>query len=723
MTQDLIQPETEAKQGLASELSLSNLRYPLIFKTPPIIHLEKQEIPPCCSKAAGNLRKNVLKAIADLKPIIFQAPPGSGKTFMAGFIHSQSCLKNTVFVEVDCSQLPRDEEQRPILDELLGTATTPGAIDSLQQGTLLIDNVHLLTSPDRDRLLKIIQNKISHGHQIRFILASPHPFPTPNLDVHPIKLFSLVQRREDIASFANYFLKRICQKHNRPLLSLSQVALRRLLSYDYPRHLVELEIILIRAVLMTPPTETSISEQALWSVQSKKNRFRVDLLTYVPWLRPALLSPWWPQAFWGLHMALFIPVILLGFWGSPLRGQSLTLNVFWAWWWPLYLLLFPFVGRLWCAVCPFMITGEWLRKLSLMIYPRSLRPWPHQWLNRWGAWCVFGGFLVIYLWEKLWDLPHSAVLSTWLLLIITAGAVLFSLIYERRLWCRYLCPIGGMNGMFAKLSMVELRATEQFCGTLCDVKACQKGSCGSPALFDDVLPQEGQAGEGCPLYSPPAQLTDNRNCVLCMGCLKSCPNRSVQLNLRFPAADLLENHHGSMAEVYLLALLLGGILLHNSQRFLSWFGLGNFPLDAQHLGMATPLAIALLSLPGLGIYLTHRFSRWLDPQLPDFVTMAYVYLPMTLAANFAYYVPSLITESGQIFPLLAHHLGLSSLTIPHLTWSMEVATFLQGSTLLSIVPLSIFVLMKVSQRSLWRNLPHLSFMISLTGLFLALMVW
>ncbi|MFM8296236.1 MAG: sigma 54-interacting transcriptional regulator [Microcystaceae cyanobacterium] len=282
MTQSSIQQETGAKGSLASDLSLPNLRYPLIFKTPPILHLEAKEIPPCCSKAAANLSKNVLKAIADLKPIIFQAPPGSGKTFMAGFIHSQSNLKNTVFVEVDCSQLPRDEEQHPILDELLGTVTIPGALDSLQQGTLLIDNVHLLTPQDSDRLLKIIQNKISHGHQIRFILASPHPFPTPNLDVHPIKLFSLVQRREDIASFANYFLKRICQKHNRPLLSLSQVALRRLLSYDYPRNLVELEIILIRAVLMTPPTETSISEQALWSVQSKKNRFRVDLLTYVP---------------------------------------------------------------------------------------------------------------------------------------------------------------------------------------------------------------------------------------------------------------------------------------------------------------------------------------------------------------------------------------------------------------------------------------------------------
>jgi len=35
--------------------------------------------------------------------------------------------------------------------------------------------------------------------------------------------------------------------------------------------------------------------------------------------------------------------------------------------------------------------------------------------------------------------------------------------FERRLWCRHLCPIGGMNGMFAKLSMTELRARQGVC--------------------------------------------------------------------------------------------------------------------------------------------------------------------------------------------------------------------------------------------------------------------
>jgi polyferredoxin len=94
--------------------------------------------------------------------------------------------------------------------------------------------------------------------------------------------------------------------------------------------------------------------------------------------------------------------------------------------------------------------------------------------------------------------------------------------------------------MFAKLAMVEVRSTQQVCGSQCSTFGCYKGSDATPVTFADALPTEGQATGGCPLYSHPAQLQDNRDCVLCMTCLKACPNRSVQLNLRFPASDLLE---------------------------------------------------------------------------------------------------------------------------------------------------------------------------------------
>ena len=67
------------------------------------------------------------------------------------------------------------------------------------------------------------------------------------------------------------------------------------------------------------------------------------------------------------------------------------------------------------------------------------------------------------MWEEVWDLPQTAYLSGWLLIIITVGAMVCSWFFERRLWCRHLCPIGGMNGMFAKLSMTELRAQPGVC--------------------------------------------------------------------------------------------------------------------------------------------------------------------------------------------------------------------------------------------------------------------
>ena len=58
---------------------------------------------------------------------------------------------------------------------------------------------------------------------------------------------------------------------------------------------------------------------------------------------------------------------------------------------------------------------------------------------------------------------HSVKLAVMQACFIPAGAMVCSYFFERRLWCRHLCPIGGMNGMFAKLSMTELRAHTGIC--------------------------------------------------------------------------------------------------------------------------------------------------------------------------------------------------------------------------------------------------------------------
>ncbi len=686
------------------------------------------------SKAARKLLQQIHQATNTVKPVILQAQSGTGKTFLAATIHTHSRFANHPFAELDCAELPVTDQGGLNTEALFGqVGERVGILELLERGTLLLDNVHLLSERDRDRLVYYIQTgailpnpglstaadtqpELPQPNQfgVRLILASPYKLAWPAIAATSIKLFPLAQRKADIPALAQHFLQRFCLEHNRPVLQLDQADLRRLISYDYPGNLAELAEILHRAVMMTPLSQMVMSEQVLWSVQSTKNAFRLDLLTHVAWLRPLLLSRWYPEAIWGVMMAVFVPVVVWGFVGPQSRDSSITLNLFWAWWWPGYLFWFAFVGRLWCAVCPFMVTAEWLRRLSLWLWPRQQLSWNTQWLNRWGAWLLFGGFVVIYLWEQLWDLPHHAYLSAWLLLTITAGAVLLSLIYERRLWCRYLCPIGGMNGLFAKLSMIELRSTQQVCGTQCQTYGCYRGSEATPITFANPLPNEGQAMNGCPLYSHPAQLRDNRDCMLCMTCLKACPNRSPQLNLRFPASDLLDHHQGFWAEVALLLLLCGGVFMHHGHTILSGLGWGDLPLDADHVWLSLPIALLLLAIPAVLTYLAHAIARTIDPQQPNYLTVIYAYLPFTLAANLAHYIPAAMTEAGQLLPVLARTLGLSAAGLPTLTWSLDVAQFLQGVTLLSALVFSPYPLLRITGRSWWSNLPHLLLLIALT---------
>ena len=690
------------------------------------------------SKFSQKLRDFVAQAATTSQPLLLQAPSGSGKTLVAGLIHARSGLADHPFVELDCAHLPRLADGRLNTDILFGRlGGQPGLLALLERGTLLLENAQVLSEEDRQRLGHYVKTGGLLPNTdppepnpppppvpswVRLVLAAPDQLALPEVEALSFKLLSLPQRKADIPDFAQSFLTHFCQDQNRPPLDLDQADLRRLISYDYPGNLTELAEILHRAVIMTPPGQPVIPEQALWSVQSAKNAFRVDLLTQIPWLRQALLSRWYPEGLWIVMMAVFVPVTLAGFLGPQTRDSSVTLNFFWAWWWPGYLFFFAFVGRLWCAVCPFMITAEGLRRLSLWLFPRQQLPWPTRWLNRWGAWVLFGGFGVIYLWEKLWDLPHHAYLSAWLLLAITAGAVIFSLIYERRLWCRYLCPIGGMNGLFAKLSLVELRSTQQVCGSQCSTFGCYKGSGSTPVTFADALPREGQATGGCPLYSHPAQLQDNRDCVLCMTCLKACPHRSVQLNLRFPASDLLDHHRGSGAEAALLLLLFGGAFMHHSQQVLGWLGFHGVAMDAGHLWTSTPIALALLSIPAVLTYGTHAIARRLDPAQPSYRVVIYAYLPFTLAANLAHYIPAAVTEAGQILPVLARTLGYSGAGLPTLTWSTDVAQFLQGVTLLSVLAFSPYPLGRITQRPLRSNLPHLVLMVGLSLLFFNLLL-
>jgi NAD-dependent dihydropyrimidine dehydrogenase PreA subunit len=379
-----------------------------------------------------------------------------------------------------------------------------------------------------------------------------------------------------------------------------------------------------------------------------------------------------------------------------------------------------------------MIYGEVVQKLSLWLFPRQLKHWNRDVSERWGGWFLFGLFVLIYLWEELWDLQNTAYLSAYLLLLITAGAMICSLIFERRYWCRYLCPIGGMNGLFAKLSMTELRAQQGTCSAECTTYQCYKGG---------VKKGEGLETNGCPLYSHPAQLQDNRDCVLCMTCLKACPHRSVEFNLRPPAIELWTTHVPRTYEVALLLLLLGGAFLHRLPEITSFFGLPTIT-EAFFLHLVVSLVILIVSavvpLFAYGIMRSLYFLTivWRknceDNQLPfsitackprPFIQLAYGYLPLVLGANLAHYLRLFLQGAGRVLPVTWATFGLDGSTLPIFIAHPAVISFLQGTTLIFSVLLTWVLTQKIAKQP-WRSLipQHLSAVILAIALWIVIVV-
>ncbi|ELR99739.1 sigma 54-interacting transcriptional regulator, partial [Gloeocapsa sp. PCC 73106] len=547
------------------------------------------------SRYAQRLRQQIKEAAQTRESVLIFGEPGLEKDNIAALIHFGSPLRREAIIKVNCNTLQASGA------ELFGrSGGKPGLIAALGRGTLIFNNLQELPpeliQPLQTLLKKGIyapvgtsDNPTPQTSQARIILISEKTVSEiDSLVGQSVKVPPLRVRKADLEDTANYYITLICRAKG--IISKPHItpeALRRLQAYDFPNNIRELHNLIERAMIQLGE-RSSLTEEIIWPSQSKKKQFRWNLLNAYPRLRYFLRSPWWPDRLnYGFTLTVFALIVAILFLGPQTRDQNFALNLFWAWWWPLILIGFPFVGRLWCAICPFMIYGEVTQKLSLWLFPRKLKNWPREKAEKYGGWFLFSLFALIFLWEELWNLENTAYLSACLLLLITAGAMIFSAIFERRFWCRYLCPIGGMNGMFAKLSMIELRAQQGTCSAECSTYQCYKGG-----------PQkgEGMASLGCPLYSHPAQLEDNKDCVLCMTCLKACPHRSVEVNLRPPGIELWTTHKPRLYEVALLFLLLNAVFLHHLaaiQSYLGWsLNLANFWI---HLGMA----IAALTLPAL----------------------------------------------------------------------------------------------------------------------------
>ncbi|MBO9998324.1 MAG: 4Fe-4S binding protein [Cyanobacteria bacterium SID2] len=672
------------------------------------------------SRYAVRLRSQIEQAARDRQSVLIFGEPGLEKDNVAALVHYSSRWRREPMVKLTSSLL-----QTSGVDLFGRSNGKPGILEWVGTGTVVLNNVQDLPDELRPKISRLLETRTyipvnRNGDppleprfcDARVVLISERVLPELEPFVaHTIKVPPLRVRKADIKAKVDYYLRLCCQARGLPKPTVTPEAIRRLQSYDFPNNLRELDSLVKRAVTQASGA-SELTEELFWSKDNKKTKFRFNLFKAYPQLRQFLRSNFWPDGLnYGVTSWVFALVVIVLFVGPQTRDRNFALNLFWAWWWPLVLVGFPFVGRLWCSVCPFMIYGEIAQKLSLKLFPRSLKRWPRETAEQWGGWFLFGLFALIFLWEELWKLENTAYLSSCLLLLITAGAIIFSLIFERRFWCRYLCPIGGMNGLFAKLSMTELRAQTGICSAECTTYQCYKGG-----------PEkgEGQETDGCPLYSHPAQLQDNRDCVLCMTCLKACPHRSVEFNWRLPGIELWTTHVPRSYEVALLFLLLSGVFLHRLpelQETLQW----SFDLDRflPHLELSLLVLLAPVLVPVFGyltIYGIHRV--WKTPKPRSFVELSYGYLPLVLGGNLAHYLTLGLGEAGQILPTIWETFGSSGANLPIWAANSAVIAFLQGTTLILATIVSIVLTQKIAKQPFWTLLPQ-----HLTSLSISFAFW
>jgi len=196
--------------------------------------------------------------------VLVSGEGGSGKEKVARTIHGTGSRRGHPFVHVDCADLPSE-----VLDAVLFGDRDEGRFELAGSGTLFLESIHTLPVDSQERLLKILEEGVverNGGKRIvpvraRLIAATNQELRTLvedgsfrkdlfcRLNVFPITLPPLRNRREDIAALARTFLERHKDERTPPVHAIEEAALVALKAYSWPGNVRELEMIVLGAVL------------------------------------------------------------------------------------------------------------------------------------------------------------------------------------------------------------------------------------------------------------------------------------------------------------------------------------------------------------------------------------------------------------------------------------------------------------------------------------------
>ena len=259
--------------------------------------------------------------------------------------------------------------------------------------------------------------------------------------------------------------------------------------------------------------------------------------------------------FWVFMVLLFVPLFLAepSESDSPLTNFTLFTNyLMWGLWFPLVFLSVIFTGRSWCGVlCPMGAASEWANNRGLE------RKTPA--FIRWEGTPIVSFLIITFLGQTVGVRDHPEALAE-----IFGGVMLMAIIVgyiwgkKQRAWCRHMCPIGLLLGLFSRLGMVQFFSKKPKAG---GERYAENGYC--PTMIDL------------------RHKTESRHCIECFRCVNPESKSSMMVRWRPPGQEVeqIALHNGNAAEVWFFLLGVGSAL----GGFL-WLVLPQYQTFRQHVG-------------------------------------------------------------------------------------------------------------------------------------------
>jgi PAS domain S-box-containing protein len=233
----------------------------------------------------------VLSRIARVAPtdstVLITGETGTGKELIARAVHKRSQRSGRPFVSVNCAALPPTLVSSELFGHEKGAFTGAtqrrlGRFEMADGGTIFLDEVGELLPDTQAALLRVLQEReferVGGGHPIqinvRVIAATNRDLNAAvangtfrqdllyRLNVFPIEMPPLRERKEDILMLAEYFVQRYANRAGKNIRSIDQKTLDLLQSYDWPGNIRELQNVIERSIILSSADVFSVDE--LW---------------------------------------------------------------------------------------------------------------------------------------------------------------------------------------------------------------------------------------------------------------------------------------------------------------------------------------------------------------------------------------------------------------------------------------------------------------------------